>query len=273
MIVSGDMSATNALSRMLLAYQPGGLAERQKLLQGLTDPGVAGTAVEASEKLRKWQRWLVRSQGLGVATPDASLLLAGVDKMVATLLTQHAQLNLRVSLVRIQLQLDFSPDLSGVLQFVKNLQAEFDTLALSTPVSKAKAPKVNQVLRPDETKGKGKGKQGNQGEASVATQPGQPNPKTVALREQFELCKFYGAQNGCNKGRKCKDWHEFAEAKREGRCVNCGSKKHAEAECTRPTTKGKGKGKEKENAQNPKGKGKEQGSQSQSSHRWSLCGF
>ena len=140
---------------------------------------------------------------------------------------------------------------------MKNLQAEFDTLALSMPATtKAKGPKVSQVQH-DDSKGKGKCKQG---EVSSAAREGQPNPKTSSYRDQFETCKFYSTQNGCNRGRKCKDWHEFAEAKKDGRCVNCGSKKHAEADCTRPKAKGKGKGEDGENAQVPKGKGKEQSS-------------
>ena len=61
------------------------------------------------------------------------------------------------------------------------------------------------------------------------------------------ICRNFMTENGCNKGGQC----TFSHPATVGRCLRCGSTKHAVAECKRPrkdpsgnsTAKGKGKGK------------------------------
>ena len=112
LVVTRGMTCANAIFRVLLAYQPGGLAERQRLIQHLTDPGQAHTAKECSDCLRKWNRWLTRSQDLSVSRPDAAVLLAGLDKLCQVVMDAHAQLSFRCSISRTQHQLFFAPHCS-----------------------------------------------------------------------------------------------------------------------------------------------------------------
>ena len=131
LVVTRGMTCSNALFRMLIAYQPGGLGERQKLIQSLTEPGVAVTAKECADKLRKWHRWLARSRDLTIAVPDAAILLSGLDKLSAGILGAHPQLSFRCSMSRTHHQLDFCPSVATVTAYARLLQAEMDTLAVS----------------------------------------------------------------------------------------------------------------------------------------------
>ena len=204
MVVAGNMNAANAIYRTLLAFQPGGLGERQRLLQGLTD---------AADKLRKWQRWSTRSQALVVATPDAALLLAGLDKLVASVLSVHAQVAFRCSIARTQNQLDFNPSVSAVTEYARLLQAEMDTLALFGVDVDMDANTGNKRASVAQLEAKGtpkggapKGQQDKGGKAQEGqretrkpekTGKGSPNDAEKGT-DSKQPCKFFLTKNGCS---------------------------------------------------------------------------
>ena len=68
---------------------------------------------------------------LHAALPDSSLLLKGVDHATSSLLVQNPLLGFRVNAFRSRVSLDYNPSVSTVLQFVRLLQAEFESASLS----------------------------------------------------------------------------------------------------------------------------------------------
>ena len=114
-----------------MAFQPGGLGERQKLIANLQEPGAASSARHRSDQLRRWHRWLSRSQDLGVNPPDPAILLAGLDKLCSAVIAVNPQLGFRCNISRTQHQLDSNPTVISVRAYARLLQAEMETLALS----------------------------------------------------------------------------------------------------------------------------------------------
>ncbi|CAE6948284.1 unnamed protein product [Symbiodinium sp. KB8] len=72
-------NVTSVLYRLHVLYQPGATAERTAILGHLS--GASGTEdpTEVVAKLRKWRRYLARADEMGIAAPDASILLKGLD--------------------------------------------------------------------------------------------------------------------------------------------------------------------------------------------------
>ena len=259
MVVSRNMTCVNAVYRILITYQPGGLEERQRLIKSLAEPGQAATAKEGAEMLRKWHRWLARSQGLGINTPDAAILLAGIDKLASALIQAHPQLSFRCSVARTQAQLDFNPSEEAVISYARHLQAEFEVLAVSgsedaVPPKKPKLQKMEGDNGGQGEKGKskneGKGGKG-EGAGTDASKQGKEGAKGGG-----KPCGFYLTPKGCSKGRNCTFMHNYGKAKGEGRCFNCGSSEHKQQTCTRPQGTNTDKGKEQDKGAKPKGEGK-----------------
>ncbi len=91
--LSADLVATRQLHpaqvlyRVMLAFQPGGLEEKEDLLKKLQEPEPASTAAEAVVKLRNWERFRARATELKVAVLDASVLLKAVLSMTQAVVT------------------------------------------------------------------------------------------------------------------------------------------------------------------------------------------
>ena len=247
LVASRCSHCVGVLYHVYRLFQPGGLQERVRLLETLTNPGPSNAASEACSRLRAWHRALARAATMQVAIPDCSILLKGLDAVVSAILKRHPHVSFRCSSARHTLQLDHQPTLEKVKDYSKILLSECDMLAVSGEDTVPKGPKVPKVAkaeadvpsnnpqakaRPqppqsgspaapaDEAKGKGKGK---------SKQEGLP-------------CKFYLTEAGCNRGRACRAVHNFAQAKGESRCFNCGSTGHRQDKCERPMgPKGKGK--------------------------------
>ena len=261
MVVTRNLSCVNAIYRILITYQPGGLDERQRLIKGLAEPGQATTAKEAADLLRKWRRWLARFQGLGVSTPDAAILLGGIDKLASGIIQAHPQLSFRCSVARTQAQLDFNPTLDSVVAYAKHLQAEFEVLAVSglEEPTNPKKPKL-QRMEGENGRDKGKGKQegkGSKGDTNGAGN-GADSGKTGKdnAKGGGKPCGFYLTTKGCSKGRNCTFKHDFGKAKGEGRCFSCGSSEHRQQACTRPQGFGTTGGKDNGGKQKGEGKAK-----------------
>ena len=170
-------------------YQPGGLAERSRLLRQLVEPKTPQTMNEVVEALRGWRRSLRRAQELEIATPDATLLLGALDRMSELVGRTSSQVAFRMSSTRAALGVDVTPSLETVLNFSDTLTAEAESLAISElqPVAEVKtaAPmtKVKATAAVTEEKGdKGAGK-----------------TKADAKVEE-KICRFWGSEEGCRKG-------------------------------------------------------------------------
>ncbi|CAK9080955.1 unnamed protein product, partial [Durusdinium trenchii] len=81
MLANRASNSVDVLYALFRRYQPGGLAERSRLLRQLVEPKTPQTMNEVVEMLRGWRRSLRRAQELEIATPDATLLLGALDKM------------------------------------------------------------------------------------------------------------------------------------------------------------------------------------------------
>ena len=267
LVVTKALTSTNAVFRILLAFQPGGLGERQRLISNLQEPGVAVNARHCSDQLRRWwHRWLSRSQDLGVNPPDPAILLAGLDKLCQPVISSNAQLGLRCNISRTQHQLDFCPTVASVTAYARLLQAEMETLALSgADVEVEETPKLTKkqraaALRKEQAAAAKTGPKGGSDSApasgndpSAATQAkgGQGSGKGGAVNANAfgsnagsakAPCKFYAMKGGCKMGRSCWSHHDFGKASAEGRCYTCGSTEHRADACVRPQGKRGAKG-------------------------------
>eukprot|EP00439_Symbiodinium_sp_Y106_P050720 s4375_g6.t1 len=77
-------STVSLLFRLMTLYQPGGEAERSRILSNLQNPPEESEPQKAVEALRAWDRWLRRCKELSLVTPDPTMLPKGLTKMVDT---------------------------------------------------------------------------------------------------------------------------------------------------------------------------------------------
>ena len=238
------LTSAALLFRVQCVYQPGGSSERSMLLTSLVAPESAKTFSGAVTMLRKWQQHFHRVKELHASLPDSSLLLRGVDAATTALLVQNPQLGFRVNTFRNRVSLDYNPTISGVLQLVRLLQAEFESAALSSesamPDKKARAASMQQVglqERPKAPPPKASGP--DLGEARARVLEGQAEPKgkgkgkdkgKEAPRE-VGLCHGFSGAAGCKYGDSCKFKHDRVAAKKERRCMACGLEGHFRSEC------------------------------------------
>ena len=119
------------LFKIQCIYQPGGSSERSMLLSRLVSPEVVKSLSSGVVMLRKWQQNFVKVRELNSALPDSSLLLRGLDQATSTLLSGNPPLGFRVNAFRNRVSLDYNPTVSTVLQYVRLLQAKFESASLS----------------------------------------------------------------------------------------------------------------------------------------------
>ena len=167
---SRTTSSVEVLYALFRRYQPGGLAERSRLLRQLVEPKTPQTMNEVVEALRGWRRSLRRAQELEIATPDATLLLGALDRMSELVGRTSNQVAFRMSSTRATLGVDVTPNLETVLSFSDMLTAEAESLATSElqPMPEVKTvpatTKVKAMTAMIEEKGeKGSGKAKSEG--------------------------------------------------------------------------------------------------------------
>ncbi|CAE7360569.1 GIP [Symbiodinium sp. CCMP2592] len=125
-IAHGHVSSLCLLCKLYAVYQPGNLQEKALVLKMLEQPDECSTALGAVEGLRKWSLWRKRAMSIGMAEPDASVLLKGLDKITGPIVRANYELSFRVSLIRSTLQVDVSPSATTVTTFLQHLQAEME---------------------------------------------------------------------------------------------------------------------------------------------------
>ncbi|CAE7484241.1 GIP [Symbiodinium sp. CCMP2456] len=91
------------LFRLYTMYQPGGESEKAYILQYLVTPPKAQTAAEMVSVLRQWERMLLRADNLNIAKPDPSLLVRGLNLLVAELWAKDRDVTFRTQLVKSRL--------------------------------------------------------------------------------------------------------------------------------------------------------------------------
>ena len=131
LLATRTLTTVSAIFVTLKLYAPGGLAERNELLDSLTSLGVAKTAQDAVAQIRRWHRCLARAQGMGVAVPDPARLIKALDGLSEGLLRKHTQVAFRLSQARTYLQLDHVPSMSALQEFARIMQSEWEMIAVS----------------------------------------------------------------------------------------------------------------------------------------------
>ena len=171
--------------------QPGNLQEKGLVLRMLEQPEPCNTALEAVEGLRRWSLWRTRATTIGMAEPDASVLVRGLDRITNAVIQGSGELSFRVSLIRSTLQVDVSPSASTVTSFLQHLQAEMEQQARlgATRTGGEAAPSLKAI---------------------TTTYTSTPNPSpdnstsTPTTRPSNGVCKFFAGDRGCRRGNTCR---------------------------------------------------------------------
>ena len=227
------------ITKLLVVYQPGGLAEKSLIFTSLESPKEETTLQGAVQALRRWIRWRRRAMDVKVSVPDPTVLMKGLSKMTKRILNSHQELAFRISLARNTLQVDSIPTHTSVEKIANHMLAEFEQVAHQDRKSKDMAPagEVSKLkeFRPSEAAGeggKGKGKDGKGKDAGKGSEKG---PSGGAQGSGGEVkCRFYLTDAGCRKGRDCKFSHDQSDGKR--RCYSCGSVDHYAPDCPRKSS-------------------------------------
>ena len=232
-------STVSILGRIVTIYRPGSSIERQQVLKALECPKVAATPLELVEVLRHWSRWLKRAGDLGLQTPDASILLKGLDVAAKPLLDKHTEVAFKTNMLRFSLDLDAAPTQTTVVRFHAHLLSEFEQLAYRGrgKATSTSIPAVRSVVTSDAT-----GSQTPKGGTSPTTTQG------------AKPCKFYASEAGCQR-QGCKflhDWSSFSREDRGDRCKLCGGRGHMKKSCPMKPGNGGGKGEDGKGKPNPK---------------------
>ena len=239
-------STVSLLFRLMTLYQPGGEAERTRILHNLQCPNEESEPAKVVEALRSWERWLRRCKELSLATPDPTILSKGLNSMVRKVVEKNPDMGFRTNLVRSTLQVDTRPSYETIDTYYKHLMAECEALAVSSSslttsgqaASTTTVAKPEPKIRPMKTEPK----------ASTPTIPTTPSRTTATpdsapgeqeAAEGFPSekkdvpCKYFGrTYKGCARANKCPFRHSWdgLEKEKSSRCLACGGK-HMAKDC------------------------------------------
>ena len=143
----------------------------------------------------------------------------------------------RLNMIRQQLSLDQRPNLSSVMTYAEHLQAEAEELTLvgvdETETEKPPKAGGRPSMKMLDGSGTGPGRSGNDsGKGSV--RPDCPTPPgagaTSGGSSGVGVCRFWGSDDGCKRGDRCKFSHSRLNPK-DNRCFGCSALGHTKAEC------------------------------------------
>lgn len=217
LVASRELRPQAILFKVLKTFQPGGLNERSETLAALTASKEASTAVEAVQRLRLWKRQWTRSRELGASAPDPVLLVGALDTIMKGLLAKDSQATFRVSTYRMANEVDIRPTPTTVMQYHELLQSEADLMVAGTVTSG----------------GISKGAPGDSNPGIKAMTGISPPPIMPGKAEGAQgtgVCKWWGTEEGCRKGKLCRFQHGPL-ADQGARCWICSSKNHRKSEC------------------------------------------
>ncbi|CAE7573274.1 TY1B-DR3, partial [Symbiodinium sp. CCMP2456] len=213
-------SVAMALYRLHVLYSPGGMAERAAILKHLEGTSAGENISDVVAALRKWRRYLTRSEEMRLTAPDPSILLKGVETIIGSCVQRHSEMSFRLSLARNELQLQNRPTTETVMKFYDHALAEMQQ---ALPVRWAARPSEQPRMK---ALGAGTGEASSSSSPTASPQRGQKGNAASTP------CKFFASDSGCRRGQACKFQHEFASRdERRARCWTCGSKQHRQSEC------------------------------------------
>ncbi|CAE7777053.1 GIP [Symbiodinium sp. CCMP2592] len=223
-IAYGKVTSLSVLCKLYAVYQPGNLQEKGLVLRMLEQPQPCNTALEAVEGLRRWSLWRTRATTIGMAEPDASVLIRGLDRITNAVIQGSGELSFRVSLIRSTLQVDVSPSASTVTSFLQHLQAEMEQQArLGATSTGGATPSLKAITT-----------------TTTSTTPA-PSPdtstSTPSTRPNGGVCKFFAGDRGCRRGNTCRfphTWSLLEKGARSRKCLCCGAVSHKVKDCKAP---------------------------------------
>ena len=221
------------LYRMFVIYQPGGASERASILKHLEGTSAGDNIHDTVQALRWWRRYVQRAEEMGVAVPDASILLRSVELIIAKTLDVNSDIRFRLSLIKNELQLQSRPTQESVIKYHSHALAELQqaapTRTRQTPTAASSSTQGDAWKLKAVTASGGTGETVSPG-GSPSRKPGNKTP-----------CKFFQTDSGCKRGSSCKYDHVFdsKEAKRS-RCWECGATTHRRTDCPVAQKNGKG---------------------------------
>ena len=205
-----SVSAMGILTKILVIYQPGGLAEKSLILSSLEAPREEQTIQGAVQSLRKWIRWRRRATDVQVFIPDPTVLMKGLSRLTKKVMASNPELAFRVSLARNTLQVDSIPTHQSVAKIADHILAEMEQVAHQDRKTKdtgagdsLKIKEMKSFENQGEGKGYGKGKGKDKGHK------GDRQEGLTSGGEQ--KCKFYLSDSGCRKGRDCGWSHDQSD--------------------------------------------------------------
>ena len=223
------------LYRMFVIYQPGGASERASILRHLEGTSPGDNVHDTIHALRRWRRYLQRAEEMGIATPDASILLRSVETIIAKTMENNGDLRFKLSLIKNELQIQSRPTVEGVIKYHSHALAELQ----QTAPTRNQRPASSTVAPPSTTEAlRLKAVTTTTGGTGEATSPSSSASRKTNGKTP---CKFFSSETGCKRGSSCKYDHTFEtkEAKRS-RCWECGASNHRRAECPVAQRSGKG---------------------------------
>ena len=228
LVSARKLSTDQVLYKLSITFQPGGAAERTKLLQSITDTKCGSSVAEILDWVRLWRRYVQRAREIHVTLPDGLVLLGALSKCTDLLSAKSPQVSYRLNLVRQQLNLDQWPTMDAIQCYSEHLQAEAEELMLSSQTRGTSAVKAAAM-----------GVSGNSG--SVGNPPMEPEGKPPVAKKG--ACRYWMTEKGCTRGDQCKFGHTKLEPQSE-RCFNCSALGHSKRDCPHknPQNVSKGEG-------------------------------
>ena len=226
------MSCTAVMFKALCKVQPGSALDKSAMLSFIVNPPTAKTVGEALESLQKWVRVSRRTVEIHALLPDASLQLAGLDRIVQAVMPTLPAVLFRVNSHREAQRLDYNPTQQGVDQLAMLLISELEWSTLHSPGVEVipKPPKIPRIQNIEvledldkdkghpKSRGKGKGKDSPKSDSSPI-RPKKP-------------CQLFGKGDaGCTYGSKCRFAHDLERAKKDQLCFHCGLAGHMANKC------------------------------------------
>ena len=165
---------------------PGGIREKNSLLQYLRSPPASNTGEELTATLRRYRLAQQRAKHLDIPQQAAHETIAALDTMVRPLERKHQPLSVRLGILRLQSNIQI-PTIDGVELYLKILEAEAIKLQ-AEDISKPKNAKADseEYHIPNANQAAAGGKGGSR------------------------LCGFFNTARGCLKGAACEFRHESA---------------------------------------------------------------
>ena len=165
---------------------PGGIREKNSLLQYLRSPPASNTGEELTATLRRYRLAQQRAKHLDIPQQAAHETIAALDTMVRPLERKHQPLSVRLGILRLQSNNQI-PTIDGVERNLKILEAEAIKLQ-AEDVSKPKNAKADseEYHIPNANQAAAGGKGGSR------------------------LCAYFNTARGCLKDAECEFRHETA---------------------------------------------------------------